>query len=180
MKNFNIYFYAQSLDNLSQDDIYQVIISENNLVKIENLLDRQKVTQLISKIFSANMSYEEDPKLKVYMYSIKEDNDKYHILVKFDTNQKDDLGRSSINHLVLENVNFKLKSPLNNLVKYYNLENYITDFLRKTDRGEFQGHLNDLNDILDRFKKKQNKMKIMLWTMLSAGLIILLILLVKK
>lgn len=180
MKNYNIYFYAQSLDNLSQDDIYQVIIAEKNVEKIENPLDRQKVPQLISKIFSANASYEEDPKLKVYMHSIKENPEKSHILIKFDTNQKDDLGRSSINHLVLENVNFNFKSPLTDLVKDYDLETYINDFLKKTDRGEFQGYLNNLNDNLDILKKKQNNMKIMLWAMLSVGLTVSAILLIKN
>ncbi|GEM_PF-3433694 len=150
-----IYFYAQSLDNQSRDDIYYAKIGES-LYYCEDSIQRQKVPLLMSKIVeSSKKNIYEDDHLKIYVQFKKER--KANMLVEFDTKQKDDLGRSSNSILVLEDFFFDVKrnGSYEEIVKRYQLDNYIIDFLNKTNRGSFVGEFYNIGAVLDKINLKK-------------------------
>lgn len=165
-----IYFYAQSLDNQSRDDIYTAKIDEE-LSYCEDSSQRQKVPLLMSQIVEFSKKYTcEYQGLKGYIQFKK---DKWaNILIEFGTNQKDELGRNSHNVLVLENVELCLqKSSYEEIVKYYELEKYINSFLSKTNRGFFIGSFYNIGEILNKIKLK--KKIVLVIKLVAYGIIVL-------
>ena len=153
----SVFFYAQAIDNKSKDDIF--FAKNSNELKIcEDINFRQKVPLIMSSIVEKSNNFIDKPSgLEVYVKFNK--CCKADILISFNTNQKDEIGRDSNNIIVLEDVDFDVNNESSNdeVVKKYMLEAYIKDFLAKTNRGNFRGDFYNIGAVLDKVKQKKKK-----------------------
>lgn len=141
MKQFEpIYIYTQSLDNTSEDLMYEVIQQENVVTRQIKYLDlsQEILTQMHNVAIDKNIrNYFANSSSKFIKDYIKNEKDfliyskDFKMLIKIKTNDKDNLGRHSPIHILLDMKDLK-KDDITHYANYF--YNGFFQFCKMTDR----------------------------------------------
>lgn len=181
-----IYIHAQALDNVSDDDMYQ--IESSKLTKISNKTEIQDILYCMSNVASHHSLIADTLIKKVSkkhlenFQSIALNIDKRQVWLKFGTSDKDNLGRSSHIQVLLD-----LNGVDDKNIKTY-IDNFyqgLKSFSQQTGRNptdielllqtSFQLALKELNEFQKMSKIKQfSKIGIVLLLIAIAGAVTIL------
>lgn len=135
--NIQISFFAQSLDNLGKDDIYNV--SSGDVVEVEDTYQRGIIAESIFKIVQKYKPPESKENnivmLLIFRNLISRTVDL--IIRLYNNDIKDNHGRLSPTIILIENIKLvSLNDSAKKILEKIYLEKYLNIFINKTNRGE--------------------------------------------
>ena len=135
--NIQISFFAQSLDNLGKDDIYNV--SSGDVVEVEDTYQRGIIAESIFKIVQKYKPPESKENnivmLLIFRNLISRTVDL--IIRLYNNDIKDNHGRLSPTIILIENIKLvNLNDSAKEILEKIYLEKYLNIFINKTNRGE--------------------------------------------
>jgi predicted transport protein len=147
MKNhidFDVYFYAQSLDNLSRDSIYMHQESGDGIKEMDSGAERSRVLSNIAH--TINSGYKLDDRITkdqvdIYVAFFEK---KCRVAIKINTKNKDNMGRNSYTTVLLDGKKDFYEKEITGRV--FDL---INIFLEKTNRNYMQ-EIDQLDEMINK------------------------------